>query len=154
MRVISLPRLKGHGRVRGFTLIEVMIVVAVVGILAAIAFPSYTAYVQRSRIGEATGDLSVTRVRLEQFYQDNRNYGSSAAACGVAMPAATASFAYSCTWGATASDQSFLLQATGRGAMLGFTFTIDNNNTRRTTAFVGAAALPLNCWISRRVDAC
>ncbi len=157
MRVNSQPRLKGLGRARGFTLIEVMIVVAVIGILSAIAYPSYTDYVRRSRISEATGDLSATRVRLEQFYQDNRNYNSSAAACGVAMPnAGNKPFIYSCTWGATASNQSFLLQATGRpgGAMEGYVFTLDNNNARRTTAFVGAAGLPLNCWITKRGDAC
>jgi type IV pilus assembly protein PilE len=157
VRVNSQPRLKGLGRARGFTLIEVMIVVAVIGILSAIAYPSYTDYVRRSRISEATGDLSATRVRLEQFYQDNRNYNSSAAACGVAMPnAGNKPFIYSCTWGATASNQSFLLQATGRpgGAMEGYVFTLDNNNARRTTAFVGAAGLPLNCWITKRGDAC
>ena len=154
MRVTSLSRQLGLGRARGFTLIELMITVAIVGILAALAYPSYADYVRRSRLGEATGDLSATRVRLEQFYQDNRNYGSTAAACGVAMPAASASFVYSCTWGATASDQSFLLQATGRGPMNGFVFTLNNNNVRATTAFVGAAGLPLNCWIAKRGDAC
>ena len=154
MRVIPLPHLKGLGRTRGFTLIELMIVVAIVGILAAIAYPSYIAYVQRSRISEATGDLSATRVRLEQFYQDNRNYGSNAAACGVPLPANSASFVYSCNWGAGASNQSFLLQATGRGPMNGFTFTLNNNNQRATTAFPGAAGLPLGCWISKRGDVC
>jgi type IV pilus assembly protein PilE len=157
VRVISLPRLKGLGRARGFTLIEVMIVVAVIGILGAIAYPSYTDYVRRSRISEATGDLAATRVRLEQFYQDNRNYGSTAAACGVPLPnAGNKPFIYSCNWGAGGTNQSFLLQATGRpgGVMDGYVFTLDNSNARRTTAFVGAAGLPLNCWITKRGDAC
>jgi type IV pilus assembly protein PilE len=144
-------------RSRGFTLIELMITVAVVGILGAIAYPSYTDYVRRSRISEATGDLSATRVRLEQFYQDNRHYGSTAAACGVPLPnEANKAFLYTCTWGGTASNQSFLLRATGRagGALEGYAFTLDNNNARQTTAFVGAAGLPLACWISKRGDAC
>lgn len=144
-------------RSRGFTLIELMITVAVVGILGAIAYPSYTDYVRRSRISEATGDLSATRVRLEQFYQDNRHYGSTAAACGVAQPnAGNKPFLYSCTWGGTASNQSFVLRATGiaNGPMAGFTFTLDNNNARATTAFPRAAGLPRACWMNRSGDAC
>ncbi|MCV0438664.1 MAG: prepilin-type N-terminal cleavage/methylation domain-containing protein [Hydrogenophaga sp.] len=140
---------------RGFTLIELMITVAVIGILASIAYPSYTDYVRRSRIAEATGDLSAARVRLEQFYQDNRNYGSTAAACTVPMPVSgSGAFNYSCAWGATASNQSFLITATGIGAMAGYTFTVDNNNNRTTTAFVGAAGLPLPCWLTKRGSAC
>jgi type IV pilus assembly protein PilE len=52
---------------RGFTLIELMITVAVVAILTAIAFPSYTEYVRRGRIAEAVSALATTRVRLERF---------------------------------------------------------------------------------------
>ena len=69
---------------RGFSLIELMIVVAVVAILSAVAIPSYRDYTIRAQLIEATNALSDTRVRMEQFYADNRTYG--AGACGVAMP--------------------------------------------------------------------
>jgi type IV pilus assembly protein PilE len=62
-------------RSRGFTLIELMITVVVIGILAAVAYPSYTDYIRRGKISQATSELSAMRVRLEQYYQDNRNYG-------------------------------------------------------------------------------
>lgn len=142
-------------RVLGFTLIELMIAVAVIGILAGIAYPSYTEHVRRGRITEMTNELSTMRVRLEQFYQDNRNYGSTAAACGIGMPAGTA-FTYSCNWGAVGTNQGFLITATGNAAvgMNGYTFTIDETNTRRTTAFPGAAGLPLACWISKKGETC
>src|SRR5664279_3839562 len=61
-------------RVRGFTLIEVMIVVAIVAVLAAIALPSYTDYIRRGKIIDATSKLSDARVHLEQWFQDNRSY--------------------------------------------------------------------------------
>jgi type IV pilus assembly protein PilE len=140
-------------RQRGFTLIELMITVAIIAILAAVAYPSYTAYIQRGRIAETTALLATTRVRLEQFYQDNRNYGSTATTCGVAMPTA-ANFTFSCGWGGGGTDQSFLLTATGSAAMNGFAFTIDHANQQRTTAFPGDSGLPVNCWRQRKGQAC
>ncbi len=145
----------GRSLAAGFTLIELMITVAIVAIIAAVAYPSYTDYVVRSRLAEASGTLSTTRVQLEQFYQDNRNYGSTAAVCGIAMPSGDY-FDYTCNWGAGATSQSFLLTAAGKAGagMSGYTYTVDNNNLQRTTAFVGAAGLPQNCWLRRKGDTC
>src|SRR6516162_2622938 len=67
----------------GFTMLEVMIVVAIVGILAAIALPNYSDYVKRGKIIEATSALSDLRTRYEQFYLDNRTY---AGGCAVIKP--------------------------------------------------------------------
>ena len=61
-----------YPRAHGFTLLEVMITVAIVGILAAIAIPSYGDYVTRSRIVEATNALGDYRNRMEKFFLDNR----------------------------------------------------------------------------------
>ena len=132
-----------------------MITVAIVAIIASVAYPQYTDYVRRSRLAEASGLLSVTRVRLEQFYQDNRNYGSTATACGVVMPTGDF-FTFSCTWGGGGTSQSFLMTATGKSSagMDGFTYTVDNDNQQRTTAFVGASGLPAACWMRRRGDTC
>jgi type IV pilus assembly protein PilE len=140
---------------RGFTLIELMITVAVVAILTAIAFPSYTAYIQRGRISEAVSALATTRVRLEQSYQDNRNYGSTNSACGVTMPT-TEHFTVTCNWGAGGTDQSYLLTATGNAAsnMSDYAYTVDQSNVQRTTAFPGAASLPVNCWLQRKGQSC
>lgn len=144
-----------RGRLGGFTLIEVMITVAIIAIIAAVAYPQYTSYVQRSRMAEATGTLSTARVRLEQFYQDNRNYGSTASVCGVTDPTGDF-FDYTCNWGAGGTSQSFVLTATGKASagMTGFTFTVDNNNLQQTTAFPGASGLPVNCWLRRQGDTC
>ena len=73
-------------RPRGFTLIELMIAVAIIAILAAIAIPSYSDYVRRSRITEAMSALSGMRVKMEQYFQDNRTYAGACVAGTVAAP--------------------------------------------------------------------
>lgn len=139
---------------RGFTLIELMIAVAVVGILAAVAFPAYTAHVRRSKIAAALGEMSAVRVRLEQYYQDNRNYGSTATACGVAMPTSPG-FAFSCAWGPAATAQSFVVTATGDASagLPGYVYTIDETDRQVTVQFDGAA-VNTPCWIQKSGETC
>ena len=139
----------------GFTLIELMVAVAIVAIIAAVAYPQYTDSVRRSRLVEATGTLARARVRLEQYYQDNRHYGSSATACGVAAPTGD-NFTYSCTWGGSASNQTFLLTASGKSSagLSDTAYTVDQDNLQQTTAFPGATGLPVNCWLRRKGDTC
>src|SRR2546426_9927950 len=74
------PAPRGWSPRNGFTLIEVMIVVAIVGILAAIALPNYSYYVQRSKIIEATTSLSDARQRTEQLFLDTRTYAGNCTA--------------------------------------------------------------------------
>lgn len=140
-------------RSRGFTLIELMVAVAIVGILAAVAYPSYSAYVRRGKIAEATGALSVMRVNMEQWYQNNRKYSNAGdSACGVAVPD-SASFTYTCAL--SNANQQFVVTATGiaSAGMDGYTFTVDQDNTQQTTAYPGAT-VPQNCWLKRPGDTC
>jgi len=116
---------------RGFTLIEVMVVVVVIGILASIAIPMYSRYITRGALVEATNALADYRVRMEQFYQDNRTYANGAN-CGVAAPANLANFALNCAL--AAGGQAYTVTATGAGTAAGFTFTINQANQRATTS--------------------
>jgi len=137
---------------RGFTLIELMVAVAIVGILAAIAYPSYADHVRRGKIAAALGEMSAARVRLEQYYQDHRNYGSSATGCGVALPSAPG-FAFGCAWGPGGTSQSFVLTATGQESMAGYVYTVNEADQQATPRFEGQA-VNAACWIKRRGDAC
>jgi type IV pilus assembly protein PilE len=143
---------------RGFTLIELMIAVAIVAILVAVALPSYRDYVLRGQLADARNLLSSTAARLEQFYQDNRNYGSTASACGLAVPT-NANFTFTCNWGTGGApfgtNQAFLLQAQGTGGTAGFTFTINQRGERVSAAVPsGWGTNGQTCWVTRKGGAC
>jgi type IV pilus assembly protein PilE len=141
---------------RGFTLIELMIAVAIVAILIAVALPSYRDYVLRGQLTDARNLLSTTAAQLEQFYQDNRHYGSTASTCGVTLPTSTR-FTFSCNWGASGTNnQTFTLTATGTGSTSGFTFTISQDRIPRTTAVPSAAwgTVPTTCWVMAKGGQC
>lgn len=131
---------------KGFTLIELMIVVVVIGILASIGIPSYNDYVTRGKLVKGTSALSDGRVKMEQFFQDNRTY------VGGTCPAATTNFTYACSG---LSTTAYLITATGVGNLSAFSYTIDQTNTKQTTALkAGWGTVPANCWIMKKGDAC
>jgi prepilin-type N-terminal cleavage/methylation domain-containing protein len=97
---------------RGFTLIEVMIVVAIIGALAAIAMPMYNDYVIKSRVNEAVAGLSDLRVKMEQFFQDSRTYvGACAAGTVTELPANTKFFDFACS---NLAATTYTITATGK----------------------------------------
>jgi type IV pilus assembly protein PilE len=156
---------------KGFTLIELMITVAIVAVLAGIALPSYSDYVTRSKFAEATGNLADLRVKMEQYYADNRRYSTTAGGgtCGIpggnAPTAADARyFTYVCASTAPngIGDQQFVLTANGVPAqgLNGISFTVDFANTK-TTAVTAATDMAnkgytgnVGCWVRKKPSDC
>ena len=67
---------------KGFSLIELMIVISIIGILAAIAYPSYNEYTTRSRRADGQASLLDLATRLERFYSENNTYATATIASG------------------------------------------------------------------------
>lgn len=103
---------------KGFTLIELMITVAIVGILAAIAYPSYTEYVMRSRRVEGQNLLNDAAARQERYRAQNGVYASSGELDKLKLPTGVASQNgyYTLTLSVVADDGGFTLKATRAGA--------------------------------------
>jgi type IV pilus assembly protein PilE len=158
MTMASLPRTERNDA--GFTLIEVMITVAVVAILAAVALPNYFDYVTRSRIVEAKTNLADMRTRLEQYFLDNRVYptacipsASGPAGTGnIYLPASQKFFDVTCT---AMSPTAYTVTAAGVGSMTGFAYTVKETNERKTTGLpAGWSGLNTLCWVSRKSGEC
>jgi len=148
---------------RGFTLIEAMVTVAIIAILAAVAIPSYRDYVIRGKLTEAFGGLADARVKIEQYYQDNRTYPVGGCTTST-TPGATQvtvqtlkNFTLDC---GTPTATAYTVTATGINDMTGFSYTVDQNAVK-TSTFSGTgssagwtAASPNTCWVMRKGGQC
>lgn len=139
----------------GFTIVEVMITLAIIGFLASMAVSQYRDHVRRAGLTEAFSRLGDLRIKLEQFYQSNRNYGTNT--CGndgnsdtVDFSANATRFSVSCQLNGS-TNQAYLLTATGSAITAGHVYTLDSSNSKRTLQFPGrpSTQLPAACWLVR-----
>lgn len=146
----------------GFTLIEVMIAVAIVGILSAIAMPMYRNYIIRAKLVEGINALTTMRAQMEQYYLDNRTYATVSAtivtpcvAYAIGTATKSNSFTIGCSTPPTAT--AYTLVASGTGPAAGAVYTVDQSNNMVTSSFPtswGSVPASNGCWLTRKGDSC
>ncbi|RPI15937.1 MAG: prepilin-type N-terminal cleavage/methylation domain-containing protein [Lysobacterales bacterium] len=138
--VRRVARPTARAGIGGFSLVELLVAMAIVGVLIAMGVPSYREHLRRGAAEEIAAELGTGRVAVEQFFLDNRTYD------GAPCPAGTEHFAVTCD----SDDTSYDLTATGSGLMAGFVFTLDETGARTTAGPWGSAS----CWLARKGDTC
>ena len=167
LRAVPKPAYRLHRRrLRGFTLIELLVTVAIVGILAAIAYPSYRESVAKGARAQAAAELMQAHQWMERFFTENFRYNTNRA--GTAVDAASqfpASFSTSprpgegaakYTIAVVANAQDYVITATRTGSMANDpcgNLTINQlgrkgvaANTFATARFANEAAAVTACW--------
>jgi type IV pilus assembly protein PilE len=136
IRMHTLPQ-QAVGKQRGFTLIELMITVAIVGILAAIAYPSYQDYVLRTRRATAAGCLMELSQWMERNYTTCLRYDQTGATCATATVLPT----LQCR---TDLGTAYVFSIAGTPAMTTNTYRLDATPGGAQTADTGCGTLTLN----------
>ena len=151
--------LKGHTKTSGFTLIELLVAIAIIGILASIALPSYSAYVEKSRLRAAQADIVALSLAIENRYQRTLSYPAHANIAENDAPTTTISDAFTSWKPSSVDGMSFRLTsgtanindidgnnmgagynivATPTGNIAACTLHFDSENGRKMGAVAGA----------------
>jgi prepilin-type N-terminal cleavage/methylation domain-containing protein len=130
---------------RGFTLVELSVVLAVALVTMAVALPGYSAQVRKSRAMPALMELSATGIRMEKAFQRNHQYGAGGK-CAVS-DAEVEHFSMHCSL--SGDGRGYTLDAVGHGPMTGYHYRTDEKGHQQTISLPqagDAATAPLPCW--------
>ncbi len=136
-----------RGRMQGFSLIEVMIVVVIVGILASVAYPAYQESGRRAKRSEARAHLLDAAARLERFYSDNNQYTADMTTAGANIDTVTENGHYTIAVDSVVgTNQTFRISATPSGFAdtRCNVFRLLQDGTQQVTGT--SAATPEDCW--------
>ncbi len=151
---------------KGFTLIEIMVVVGIIGILSAIALPAYRDYVIRGKLPEAFATMADARVKMELFFQDNpatgydKIGGTGPDACAettVAKYVAGTGLKYFTFTCKVNSANTYLLTVSGKSSegLGNLEYTVDEQNQQVTTKVpVGWSGQNATCWVRKKDGSC
>jgi type IV pilus assembly protein PilE len=153
--IFPVPAVLRRERSRGFTLIEAMIVVALVAILGMIAYPAYTEYGRRAALAEASDLLTNAKLAMDQYYLTHRKFEGSDGEGGPCAGKQGKSFVLSCTKGDDPA-LTYTFTATGKAGTYaaGFTYTINQSDVRSTQSSAQGWPSSAACWIFKGGDSC
>ncbi|MFQ6310059.1 type IV pilin protein [Lysobacter capsici] len=136
---------RGARSIRGFTLIELMVVVAIIGILVGIAVPAYQDSVRKSRRGQAKADLAEVAQAMERFYTVNNTYvGADLAIIAMTQSPKVGDARYTISFSGATTASTFVLRAQPTGGQVGDkcgTLTLSNTGAKTPDR----ATMP-ECW--------
>jgi len=145
---IRTDRIKKASQASGFTLIELLITVAIIGILAAIAFPSYQNYIEQTRRTAAKSDLLELSQWMERRYSNGFDYrdGTNDPALPFVQSPQNGTAFYNISFFGNVTQGTFTLQAVPTGGQANDdcgTLTLDEQGDRSATV---AGAAVAGCW--------
>jgi len=136
---------RGARSIRGFTLIELMVVVAIIGILVGIAVPTYQDSVRKSRRGQAKADLAEVAQAMERYYTVNNTYvGANLAIIAMTQSPKTGTARYTISFSGATTASTFVLRAQPTAGQVGDkcgTLTLSNTGAKTPNA----QTMP-ECW--------